>query len=318
MDLLTKEIIRSWNWPSENKSDFSKKPTPYNISKNLGIGASLVYKRWKNLFETGFVKKVILLPHDSLVGRQTIIFSDVEPSDWKQLLLNMENAYFLEKAHFYHTYDAHGTLNKLKNPSRIIMAELINSAQDFKLIQAKLLLSIMQRDIKIIDLPHFNFYSTISINQKLIPVIRKLSYSNLYALKLKEISPSFNISTRTLNRWMNLVLKEQGLRAFSVLDQAVISGFNTFVLTVPLGNNQDEGSILRQLMRIDLISHNYLAYRIINGLLNVVVYYDFPNELDKCVDEISGFFNDYAIFYRHQTYFNQFVRITHLDPRTDS
>ncbi|MEM0312916.1 MAG: hypothetical protein QXV17_09885 [Candidatus Micrarchaeaceae archaeon] len=307
MDNLVKEILRSWNWPTEDSTSFFQIPNPSNISRKRKLNPTSVYRKWKFLFESGYVKKVMLLPADSLVNRYAVMLKGVEHSDFASLTSKVEDKYFLEKVHFYRVYEAGGNFGSLKRSGGILFLEFIGSSPELKIKQAKLISEQLSRNSRIIPLPQFNRSVPVSLSPKLLPLLRKLSYSNLYEIDVKSLGSTFNISNRTVRRWFNILLKNDAIFLFPILNQSLISGFNTFVVNISDSKDIIGRLLLKKAMNLDLMRKRYLLYRFINDTLNFILYYDFPEELDDAVNDISSLFKNFAVFYRHETFFNEFV-----------
>lgn len=307
MDEIVKEIIRSWNWPLEGTKKFSDRPNPFNVSRKNNLSSGTVYRKWKFLFESGYVKRIIFLPADSIVRRSAVLITGVERKNFNAIILKMKNYYFLEKAHFYLIYDASGVWNTLKNLRSVILLEFVNSTPELKIKQTRLLMSSVSKNYKIIPFADYDSSNYVDLDRRLLRLCARLSYSDLNVIDLNKFASDFSVSEKTINRWLDSLLAKRVVALFPVFNQSLISGFNTAVAMISDPDDRSGKLVLGKVMKLDLLFRRYLVYRVINGTLKVILYYDFPEELDKITYELATQFNDFALFYRHETTFNDSV-----------
>lgn len=308
MDETVKDIIRSWNWPLE-ATKFSERPNPFNISRKNQLNPSSVYEKWRYLFKSGYVKRLVLLPADSIAKRTTVVLTNVERSDFDAIISKMKDYYFLEKAQFFKIYNAGGNWAPLKKSGDIIILEFVNSSSERRFKQVKLVMNSVSRNYKILRIPRQIDFTSTSISNKLLTLTQRISYSDLSGLKLEKIASIFEVSRRTVTRWLDDLLKRGGISLFPVFNQSVMSEFNTSVAIYP-----DSEKMIRELNhykkgKSDFLSEKYLFYRCTNGISRILFYYDYPEELDKMTNELASRNSDFALSYRYESYFNDFVEI---------
>ena len=308
MDKITREIFRAWNWPTDHLKNFSQRPTPYRISKIARLNLNSVYRKWNYLFSHGDVEKVFLLPSDSLVQRHGVLITGVSNGNIQKFVSAMDNAYFLEMVHSGHVYEATGKMEMFKNTGTIAFLEFIDSSYEVVQKQARLLLEFVNSDIVTMPLPDVHIPPT-GLNEKLQSVARSIAYSNLYDASVKGIASKFGVSSKTASRWIESILDKRALSAWPLLNQSVIRDFNTFIFTVRSSNEINASSLLRRAMNLELVSQRYLLYRLINGSLSLLMYYDSTGELDRCVDEFSSVFSDFVVITRFKTHLNRQVYV---------
>lgn len=306
MDRISKEIFRSWNWPGEGNFNFSNRPTPYNISRDRFLSPSSVYKSWNYLFDNSYVKKVVLLPSDAIARRRAVILSGASHKDVSAIVSKMEDAYFLEMVHYGHVYGAGGVLENLRHDGEMISLELVDSPGELADKQARLVSGFPRSDIDVIPLPSVT-QPTSNLTEKQIELVRKLAYGDLYKVTLKDTASLINTSQKTAGRWINRIIEENAMYAFPVLNQSAITGFNICVVIAQYETGKQSGSVLDSLKLLELISERYLLYRMMDGTLTLLLYYDSPGELDRIVDELANTFKSYALFTRFETYLNDHI-----------
>jgi len=76
VDSITKTIIRSLNWPSYGETSFSSGPTPYRICEKYHLSPGSVYPRWNELFGNGYIRRVVFLPSEKVVGRFAVMIKE--------------------------------------------------------------------------------------------------------------------------------------------------------------------------------------------------------------------------------------------------
>jgi hypothetical protein len=307
MNEIVKVIIRSWNWPSEGSTKFSDRPNPFNISRKNHLNPTSVYKGWKFLFEKGYVKKLIMLPNDSIAKRSMVILTSVDHNDFDAIISKMNDYYFLEKAQFYKIYDAKGNLMSLKKSGDIIVLEFINSSYELRIKQARLIMNPINKNCTIFKISEQDDSVPVPFDDKLFSLTKKISLLDLSELKLKNVASFFNVSSRTVNRWFDRLLEKREVALFPVFDQSVMSDLSTSVAIIPYRDDTLGKKALSKMMESTLLSNRFLYYRYGNDMMRVLLYYEAPMELDEITYELNKQFDDFALSYRYESYFNDFL-----------
>lgn len=301
-------IFRAWNWPFGDNSTYSRRPTPYNITKTTFMSPSSVYRAWHTMFDKGYVKKVIFEPDDALVNRRFASLTGVDYSDFKLLEKKFESAYFLEMIHFGHVYKAYGSLSHFKRSGDIIHLSFVQSSDELLPRQAKIVTEQMGSKVAVRQ-----FDSPITKREELTEEQRSLgldlAYKDLYNHDLDAIAEKHNITVRTVRRRIDSLLKDRRLSAYPTLNQNVIMGFNTAVIMIHIGASYDENALYTRLIKLEHLSKRYLEFLFRNGTVIVLIHYDSLNELDECIEEIKTHFDDFAVFSRFETSLNDNVFI---------
>lgn len=307
MDDITREIFRSWNWPEQGLSKFSQRPTPYNISKFRDFHPSSVYRHFNELFEAGYVRKVVFLPSDPVVKRKAIVLTGARYDEVSKLVSRMKEFPFLEMIHYAHVYRAFGAMEHLTFGDTIISAELIYSNDEQVVKQSNLLSNSLNDGVAVTVLPFNNVKSEVNVDSKLMLLARNIAYRDIYRTRLSDIASESKISIRTAEQRMDTLLARRLSIAFPLLNQSIIKGFNVAVVTIPSLENHDLVSVREMVMGLETISQRYLLYRHMDGSLNMLLYSESPGELDRCVEELRSLFRTFAVLTRFETYLNDYV-----------
>lgn len=268
MDKITKEIFRSWNWPSDSFSNFTQRPTPYKISKMRYLNLGVVYKSWNQLFDRGDVRKVYLLPEDWFVDRRVVILPGVGKDDLKLILPFLEKTSFLEMVHFGHIYFAKGNMEVLKNGCETLFLELVDSSDRLVIEQISHLLKGMSRDIGPIHIPYREFNNT-ELNEKLLDLARKIAYSDIYRIDINSLAEEFLTTPRTVVRRIDTLIDMGTFRSFPFINQSVIAGTNVMVVNGQFPEGKTMHNLMEQVFSKQVISENYLLYRVMADSLNL-------------------------------------------------
>lgn len=305
MDSDVKEIFRSLNWPTIGREKYSERPTPYNIAKNKHIGSSTVYRKWHWLFDQGAVKRVPLLPADYVVNRQLVFFSHASQDHFERLSAKMNRLYFLEMLHLGHVYYASGLMDDLNSGSGLILAELVDSSCTKAPRQAELLSEFMGDGVTTVQ--QKGIRKKVELDKKLIQVVERIAYSNLIGMSIDQVSSYYKVSDRTVQRWLNIILKSRGLIAYPLLDQSVIRGFDVAYVNAHNINGMGEIALLKKLREMPLVSERYLLYRFVGANVTLLIYYDSRGELDECIEQLQETFDSFVLVTRFRTSFNERV-----------
>lgn len=303
LDKTAKEIFRSWNWPSEPFTNFSQRPTPYKISKLRYLNPGVVYKSWNQLFDRGDVRNVYFLPEDWLVDRRVVALPGISRDDVKSILSILEKAYFLEMMHSGHVYSAKGKLEVLKNGGETLVLELVGSSDELMIKQTALLLEILNHEVNPIYLPPGN-NKVVELNEKLLKLARRIAYSDIYKIDVNSLSEEYRTTSRTINRRIDTLIEMEAFRGFPLLNQSVIAGTNVMVVNGQFKPGMQKQAVLEQVFSKQIISENYLLYRVMNNSLNMLLNYDSAGELDQCIAALDDVFDDMLAITRFETFPN--------------
>lgn len=304
MDRITRGIFRSWNWPKADSATFAQRPTPYRISKNYSMNPSSVYRRWRQLFDEGHVRKVIFLPSDDLVQRRAVIVTGVNRSDFEAMVSSAGDAYFLELMHFGHAYHASGEMATLRQNGDVFLLEFTTSSEDLVMKQAKLLLRSVNKDARPLMIPKGNPVE-VGLSENVRALARRLFYQDIYAVRLGEIAAAAGVSERTAGRWFNKILEAKALTAYPMLDQSKVEDYRLCIAGIQYDKGMSASVALNRAVSLGLVSDRYLLYRVINGSLSLLMYYNSLGELDRLVDELGSAFSHFEVITRFESRLNE-------------
>lgn len=307
MDRVVREIFRSWNWPHGALKRFSQRPTPYNVSKHCSISPSSVYARWNDLFKQNYVKKVIVLPSDSLVERRLVFIAGLEKSDREEIISRYSQLYFLEMVHFGHIYEAGGSLAPLKTVNDITILETVGLSEELVAKQVSILLELINREAKVIFVLPAKYDRNGTVSGWRADLADSISYCEIGEIGISSLASKLNRSPKTVSRRLDEIAEMGLISAFPVLHQGAFATINSFVITLPAEEGETSEVTLHRALSLNIVSERYLLYRYFSGGVNIMLYFDKPSELDQCVEEISGNFSDYSVAIRFETNFNEMV-----------
>lgn len=307
MDRVVREIFRSWNWPHDTLKRFSQRPTPYNVSKYCNISPSSVYTKWNELFSRDYVKKVILLPADSLVERRLVFMTGMGKTDLEALKSRFNQLYYLEMVHTGHIYDAGGSLAPLKTSNDITILEIVGLSEELAQKQLLILLELINKEAKVIFSLPVIYGPDNGFSGEKEELAGKIAYRDIAEIDIPALSRTLNRSAKTVSRKLDEIAGMGLISAFPVLHQGAFANINSFVVSLPAFGTETSIEILHRALTLGTISERYLLYRFFSGGVNLMLYYDTPSELDQCVDEIASNFHDYSVAIRFETHFNEHV-----------
>lgn len=305
MKRITREIFKSLNWPSEGLDTLSRRPTPYNISRNRNLHPTSVYREWRALFDSGVLKKVIFLPADLVVQRHFLIFSDVTKKDFNRITSNIGRMYFLETVGFGEVYGAAGNLRNMEDSHWAITIQLLDSSNVLAPRQAELISSFLGGGYRMVDFPQDRNLSNLS--DKLERVVREVSYEDIYGIRTRELSTRLDIPERTVRRRIDLLLQRRMIHAFPLIDLAAIRGFSTAVVLGHLKTNAPIPSMTALVRHSKVLSERSLNYEVYCGVARILLYFESAEELERAVDELSRIFQNFALLTRYVRVFNEKV-----------
>lgn len=308
MDRVTREIFRSWNWPSDGSRTYANRPTPYNISKLKQLSPASVYRKWKALFEEEFVRNVYLVPSERLGARRTVLIMDVDENSVEAAVGRLEDAYFGEMIHTGHLYRSHGTFSKFMDGKDTVTLDLLADSESLALKQANLLFGHGGVKLKAFMLPGENTHKAI-LTGKQEEIMNAIAYKSLYDLDLSHIATQLNISRKTVNRRIDSILAQNMLTAHPILNQSRVRGLNLYMIVAEIPAGMKTQEVHERLIKLNLFGERYLVFRPGVKITGILLYSESPGEIDEISDEITGLIPDNAILTRFTTYFNEHAHI---------
>ena len=305
MNKITRQIFRSWNIYEETPLIM---PTPYKISKFLKASPGAVYKEWKTLFSTGFIKKVILMPSDAIARRTEILFPcTADDTPWKVIDI-LQEPYFMESMHIYHVYHIKGIPEKINKNRWIGDVRIINSSTKTLGNQIKLILNgIIENDDIITFSNNRDKNSTYDGRDATTSLIPYLAYKDIYKLKLKDIADGVGISTKTVSRKLEKAILNGDLVYFPVLNQAVLAGDNIFICDLFNSEINSGNELLNRFSNMPLVYERYLLFHFNTNSIHILLYYNTIEELETCVNELRTLSSTFIITTNFKMYFNDNV-----------
>ena len=306
VDNITKTIIRSLNWPGNGETSFSSKPTPYRICEDYHLSPSTVYPKWNELFGNDYVKNVIFLPSENVVGRFNVIIKGAGRDDARNISSLGKNAYFLESVHFGHVYASRGMFRSIIKGGDIVSAELVAPSIEVAIRQAKLLMSNLGLEGRVIGIKKENPEMQ-KIKMKYEQILPAVAYSDLLSLSVTGVASSLHLSRKVVKKELDHLVTERMFYAYPTLNQAAFRDLNLYMLVVPLFSSVKRFETQKKIMSSSTVSDHYLLYREDGGFMMVLLYYESIGEVDSLVGEISAIVKDFIVLTRFETYFNENV-----------
>ncbi len=308
MNKIMREILRSWNTYGETTLI---RPTPYKISKFLNVTSSMVYKEWKTLFSTGFIKKVILRPSDRFAGRAYVFFSHEVNNTPKEIINVLKKPYFVENINICHIYSTAGIPEQINKNRWMSHIEIINSSSKTLNKQIELVFNGIIKNDDVIMLGNTERDSTCNEDNITKQLISSLAYKDIYAFTLNDIADSLKISTRTVSRKLEKIIFNGDLTYFPVLNQSVPTNNNIFTCYLFNSKISSGNELLKKFSNMPLVYERYLLFYFTNNYINIILYYNTTEELETCINELmtisasiitasnfKRYFNDDVIFER--------------------
>ncbi|SMD30177.1 hypothetical protein [Picrophilus oshimae] len=195
MDEITRTIFRSWNWPNEEFNTFSTRPTPYNISKYNYINPGAVYKSWHILVDSGYIKKLALIPSNEIVARQVILIpgNSIKIS---KIFDRLSGIYFIESMHLGHIYESSGIFSI--NASWVFIIEILNSPLNILDKNIRIINDMLNNEYNILKITNYDY--NFSMPDYLKDLYNSIAYKDIYDINLKVISDRIKKSVKTVNR----------------------------------------------------------------------------------------------------------------------
>ena len=200
-------------------------------------------------------------------------------------------------------YRATGEFENLEKSPWAIIAELVGSSNILAKKQTLLVSQLLEFNLPVIDVSQETSRLDQPIN--LERLAREISYSDIYSIRVDELSEQLNLSPRTVRRHIDRLLKERILLTFPLINQSVIRGFQTAVAFGITKREISTQSFPKLLKDSPGISEEYLLYKMYGGMNTVLLYYETMDELDQIVEELSKIFDSFALLIRYETIFNE-------------
>ncbi len=305
MDKDLREIFRFWNIDRRKNLLI---PTPYKISKILEVAPKTIYKSWDNLFSTGFLQKVILIPSDKIARRESILITSINNGSPMKIIDKINKTYFLEMVHFGYIYHTQNIFSPVDRDRYIYSLRVINSSEAVALDQAMIIMNgLASNDNMFITGPEK--YSTEKLDSITKQIISTIAYKDLYKINFKDIAGKLNVSPRTVGRKFENIMLKGYLTNFPILNQCKLSGYNIFVSTIFNAGITSPDELLDKLSGLSLVYNRYLLYRFTTMYITILFYYKTMEELDTCIEELGGLFSSIVTTTRFNTYFNDHVTL---------
>ena len=309
MDKTMKTIFRSWNWPSNENNSFSKRPTPYNISRTNCINPGTVYRSWNFMFDRGYVSNVILRPTSIMIERNFAVIVNVPKEEVDIIISKFSKAYFVEMIHTGLVFEASGVFRDVGYTGRILMVEIVNTSPELLDKQLSILSELINNKNQI----HNLYTSTKTFTEKLDTttktLIKLISYKDIYLISTKALANLLGESRKTVSRKLDFLLRQNFFSTFPVLNQSNIVGFNLYLINILVSANSNATIELDKAFKIPSVSENYLLYRIDNTSILLLMSYDSIGEMDRCVKELRLAFLDFIVLNRFETVLNNNIDI---------
>ena len=302
------EIFRSWNWPSDSSFSYSKRPTPYNISKSKYISPGVIYKAWNIIFGQRYVRKVVFLPVDDIVHRKSLLFTNVTHKLMEKIASQFSNLYFVELLHYGHIYASYGSLSNIRNGGEIILVTCAPSSDDLIIKQAGIIQEFLSHRTRFMALGQ-GALSSNHLSEMDMKLLKILAYRDIYNCNLDELTPKLKISARTLRKRIDSVLEKKVLSLYPILDQTAFVGFNVAIIAILLDPAYDTTVMMDSVLRLKTVSDLYLLYMLRNGMVTVLVYYESLRDLDNCIQEVKEHYDNFAVFTKFETLLNEHIVI---------
>ena len=306
VDNITKTIIRSLNWPGNGETSFSSKPTPYRICEDYYLSPSSVYPKWNELFGNGHMKKVIFLPSEKVVGRFSVMIKGAGREDARNISSLGQNAYFLESVHFGHVYSSRGMFSNAVKGGDAVSVELIAPSYEVAIRQAKLLVSNLGIQRRVIGIKKEN-PEVQKIKMKYERILPVVAYSDLLSLSVTGVAGWLHLSRKVVKRELDRLVSERMFYSYPTLNQAAFKDLSLYMLVVPLDLSVQGSETRKRIMSSLTVSDRYLLYREDGGFMMILLYYECIGEVDSLIGEISELVGDFIVLTRFETYFNDNV-----------
>ncbi len=297
MDIPTRTIFRSWNWPNDENHRFSQRPTPNHISKVSFISPGRIYRSWNNLFQNGYVRRVIFMPSENAVRKSTAIIPNGTYEDFQEMRKKVDDYPFVETVHYGRIYAAGGSFAEIMSPGKsVISMSLTDTSREDSVKISRLMSGKRNDSLVMLGPPDHEKAETENI--RYIPILRELAYKSIYEVQISQISQRMGINLRTARRKIDRIISKRLVYAYPVLNQVSIKGFNLFILI--LGSQLGQQEFYNSLNE-GVLGERYLLYLKSGNILSSLFYYENLQEMDHLIDEISKKWNDYLILTRFDT-----------------
>lgn len=286
---IEREIIRYWNWPNKENHKFSTRPTPYNISKKLNIPSANVYRSWRSLQEQGLMNQLIILPSEYLCNRKLFLLSNVQLSDFQEMISLLNDLYFVETIHYFQVYESVG-LEFMANTNHRCIAIVMNNTNE-NLAKRRLNLILNNLKNKEICLV---YESTPQCSKTLIPnetesrILHKILYEDINRLNISHLAKEIGMNNRTMRRYLDSMVSKSYIELYPRMSQPKVLTHKVAAFSI------FSDLSLKDLLSGGLIRERYLLLRKFPSVLNILIYYESTEELETCIEELKyvsdGFF----------------------------
>ena len=297
MDIPTRTIFRSWNWPNDENYRFSQRPTPNHISKVSFISPGRIYRSWNNLFQNEYVRRVIFMPSENAVRKSTAIIPDGTYEDFLEMRKKVDDYPFVETVHYGRIYATGGSFAEITSPGKgVISLSLTETSREDSVKITRLMSGKRDDNLVMLAPPDQEKVATEIIRD--IPILRELAYKSIYEVQISQISQRMGINLRTARRKIDRIISKRLVYAYPVLNQVSMKGFNLFILI--LGSQLDQHEFYNSLNE-GVLGERYLLYLKSGNILSSLFYYENLQEMDHLIEHISKKWNDYLILTRFDT-----------------
>lgn len=297
MDEPTRTIFRSWNWPSDEKDRFSHRPTPNHISRVSFISPGRIYRSWNNLFQNGYIRKVIFLPSEKIIPKSTVIIPDSSYENFLELRNRIGDFPFVETIHFGRIYVSAGSFSQILESGKSVLSLSVTEASRS---DAEKISRLILGNRAVNPLMFDEIYADKNLKMKAtdLSLVRELSYRNIYEIEVGQISRKLDINPRTARRKIDRLISERLVYAYPLLNQVAIKGFNLFMIVI---HSQLDRKEFFNILNEGSLGERYLLYMRTGQMLAAMFYYENLQEMDHIIAEIAKTWDDYMVITRFDT-----------------
>lgn len=308
------------SWPEDCDDTIKSIPSPYQIAKKINISANSSYKMWKNIFQKGYVKDIVLIP-EVLPGNISRFYLRVEsPIDdvhsFNESLSKIPGIEYVTTSNYMLLRKGNSSVREYKE---VIGIQFLYESHQVDEQIRQIANTFEDRGVDFIPLNFFeNPRKEIEINQTQARLMGHMCYRSIKSFSTEEITLSTNLSRKKARKVMDSLVAGRFVVSKPIYNFKKIPLMISRQINISL---QEKGSeaIAKWLLSTDEIRNNYLDIYTYPKGISLTVIGETREEIGNIARFVSSHFDEVFISDDFDTHFNYNVNnyfLSHTKPDT--
>lgn len=293
------------SWPEDSDDTIKSIPSPYQIAKKINISANSSYKMWKNIFQNGYVKDIVLIP-EVLPGNISRFYLRAEsPIDdvrsFNESLSKIPGVEYVTASNYMLLRKGNSTVRQYKE---VVGIQFISESHKVDEEIWQITNAFEDKGVEFIPLNFFeNPRKDVTLNQTQARLMAHLCYRSIKSFSTEEITQSTNLSRKKARKVMDSLVAGRFVVSKPIYNFKKIPLMISRQLNISLQETESQ-AIAKWLLSTNEIKNNYLDIYIYPKGISLTVIGDTREEIDNIASFVSSHFDEVFISDHFDTHFN--------------